>query len=334
MEWSAERCAEARTLYESGELSVGEIAERMGTNITRLAAAIARAGGTYVPRLTLAFWTPEMCAAARSRHEQGESLIEIGRSYKASSPAVARAVRAAGGRVLRWSQRDGKLWDEERRAHARKLYESGLSLDEVAAVLKTTGGRVGEAVRAAGGEVRPTGAPLERHGRWNGGRVVDKHGYILLKRPDHPGANKQGYVREHRLVMEKALGRFLLQGEVVHHLNGDNSDNRPENLELFSSNADHLRHELKGKRPRWSENGQARINEGIANYHAELAAARQASDKHHAAKALCLYTEGYRLLDIAVSLGISTKAARRAILEGGGSIRKKGGKITRRSSPS
>ena len=45
----------------------------------------------------------------------------------------------------------------------------------------------------------------------------------------------------HRQVVEQMLGRKLLPGEVVHHINGDKRDNRPENLQVFESQAEHAR---------------------------------------------------------------------------------------------
>jgi hypothetical protein len=64
---------------------------------------------------------------------------------------------------------------------------------------------------------------------------VDKHGYMILSRLNSEG-DKPGYQQpEHRRVMEKTLGRKLEKYETVHHKNGNRRDNRPENLELWSS---------------------------------------------------------------------------------------------------
>ena len=82
----------------------------------------------------------------------------------------------------------------------------------------------------------------ENHPRWNGGRYRDKEGYVYVLAPDHPRANKDGAVFEHRLVMEAHIGRFLRPEEVVHHENDDPGDNRIENLRLFANQAEHKRH--------------------------------------------------------------------------------------------
>lgn len=65
-------------------------------------------------------------------------------------------------------------------------------------------------------------------------RVKTLKGYVMLRAPYHPNATTKGYVMEHRLVMEKHLGRLLEADEVVHHKNSIKDDNRLENLELMT----------------------------------------------------------------------------------------------------
>jgi len=76
----------------------------------------------------------------------------------------------------------------------------------------------------------------ENHYGWKGGKNRLSSGYVEIYKPDHPNTRGGKYVREHRLVMEKHLGRYLEKHEQVHHKNGIKDDNRIENLELMTKN--------------------------------------------------------------------------------------------------
>lgn len=66
-------------------------------------------------------------------------------------------------------------------------------------------------------------------------------GYIMVYSPKHPACDHSGYVYQHRLIVEKKIGRFLSGKEIVHHLNGDPSDNRVDNLILLFNQKEHIR---------------------------------------------------------------------------------------------
>ncbi len=115
---------------------------------------------------------------------------------------------------------------------------------------------------------------MENHPMWEGGTTRDRSGYLLQRvAKDGPhgyliraiakrglaGTDQSGYAPVHRIVMHDKLGRRLVAGEVVDHIDGDHQNNHPYNLRVFASNADHLRVTLKGKVPNWTPEGFARM---------------------------------------------------------------------------
>lgn len=98
------------------------------------------------------------------------------------------------------------------------------------------------------GEKNPMyGKRKDRARQWKGGRKIRADGYVLVVAPDdHPfpadhKASGLKYILEHRYVMEQHLGRYLLPEEVVHHIDGNPSNNAIENLQLFANQSEHIR---------------------------------------------------------------------------------------------
>ena len=61
------------------------------------------------------------------------------------------------------------------------------------------------------------------------------NGYFYLYMPEHPNAIKKGrYIAEHRYIAEQTIGRYLERNEIAHHINGDKTDNRKENIEFMT----------------------------------------------------------------------------------------------------
>jgi hypothetical protein len=85
----------------------------------------------------------------------------------------------------------------------------------------------------------------EKAPSWKGGKFKTSDGYITILMPEHPRADGDGYVKEHRLVVEDYIGRYLTDKEIIHHINEIRTDNRIENLMIFPTNSAHIKFHRK-----------------------------------------------------------------------------------------
>jgi hypothetical protein len=112
----------------------------------------------------------------------------------------------------------------------------------------------------------PPFSPIgERNASYAGGRRIDQDGYVYVSAYGHPFApvlkgKVVPRIYEHRLVVEKKLGRYLLPSEVVDHIDGITLHNHPDNLRVFASNADHLSATISEKVPNWSPSGLEKLD--------------------------------------------------------------------------
>lgn len=188
---------------------------------------------------------------------------QIGVSHTALSAYMIRRGIASG-------QARGKHREVIDRSAVRRMIEDeGLTQQQAADILGCSLSAIERVCRSLRLKTARTGPRAgEGHPGWQGGRVVDKHGYIEVHAPLHPAARKStGRVLEHRLVMEVVLGRYLLETEVVDHQDNHPRHNWPDNLCVYATNADHLRATLTGREkstPRRSIPGAYRSNQEIA----------------------------------------------------------------------
>jgi hypothetical protein len=179
----------------------------------------------------------DLTAQNRTRRQMVE---ELGLSHRALEAFLKR-------RNIRGTPKTAPHKVDE--ARMRTLLAEGRTQREIAALLGVSESAIERRVKRLGlqGTARTGPRQGAGHRDWKGGRVVEKHGYIALWMPLHPQADSCGRYAEHRAVVEVMRGSILDASEVVHHKDDHPFHNWPSNLEVFASNADHLRSELTGR---------------------------------------------------------------------------------------
>lgn len=217
--------------------SVAQIAEILGRGHNTVLRFMARKG-LRTRRAQDPQWrrrfdnsTSEQIA---SRYAAGESSSSLAQQYQCSVWAIREAVRRLDGAILPRGNRYRAFSDTERQQLIDR-WERGESQAAIASAMHSSQATIGRVLASMGYRKehrRPVG---ERHGSWRGGRFV-VHGYVHVRversGPFGSMCNRMGYVLEHRLIVAESIGRPLRRSETVHHINGNKTDNRIENLEL------------------------------------------------------------------------------------------------------
>jgi hypothetical protein len=149
----------------------------------------------------------------------GKSVKDVGKMFGLSTGKAFYELRDAGCQFRKKGVPEG--WHP--------------TSESIAKIVSKTKGQK----RSAETKARMSEAKKSKYNGMNGYGHTKVHntGYILAYAPLHPFANSCGYVMLHRLLVERKIGRYLSQDEVVHHKNKIRNDNRLENLVVMDRSA-------------------------------------------------------------------------------------------------
>lgn len=234
--WTEDEIADICARYEAGQTRIA-IAKVYQTKPARIRELLREHN---IPLRTgagrsLHKYTPDIEAKIVARYLAGEPLETIQQTYHMQYITFRRMVARHGGQM----RRRGPLrkWTPEELERIKQMIEAGESRHAIAVALHAAPATLVQVIRAHHLDEPRSGVARGKYaGGWTGGRSLNSSGYIQVFIPlDHPMAAYRridGYALEHRLVMAEHLGRPLRPNETVHHINGDKTDNRIENLQL------------------------------------------------------------------------------------------------------
>lgn len=169
----------------------------------------------------------EQAQEIRCKYEQGQWIAALSREYDVQPDAIRSAIKRAGG-TLRPVSMPLSSQEEEK---ILALHAEGFSTQAISRETDRANCSVDRILRRHG--LNAHGQVRENHHNWKGGEWIDDAGYrrVLVSVEDRHLTDDR-YVREHRLIMARSLGRPLEYYEEVHHKNGNRLDNHIDNLEL------------------------------------------------------------------------------------------------------
>lgn len=163
-------------------------------------------------------------------YQQGWTMKQLTDKFGGSTDSIKTAFKRIGGQLREPIAKPETVIDV---SMIQEMRLAGKSLAQISIAINRSESFVAKVVRRLGLPAKKFSK--QSHPMWKGGRYVDK-GYVRVRvEPSSPlyvMTDTSGYAAEHRIVMAEAIGRALTSHETVHHINGDTTDNRIENLQL------------------------------------------------------------------------------------------------------
>lgn len=178
--------------------------------------------------------TPDLIEQIIKEFSTGASQNELRIKYKCSRKTIRNILEKNNIEIIPWEHI--RLKDNDIKK-LRNQWREGIPKQEIMKSYGISSCTLERWLRKMGENTRRSSAKGDKHAGWKGGKTTTtENGYVLLWVSNNDQfytmANSQNYIPEHRYVMAKYLDRPLFDHETVHHINGNRSDNKIENLQL------------------------------------------------------------------------------------------------------
>ena len=188
----------------------------------------------------------------KGKHHTAESKLKISLALKGKIGRVKDKSKHVRSELKKKISVNREFKCSEYKDEIIEMYNKGISAIEISKRLptKVSYASIFTFLRKSGILIRDKGFKKGKDNpSWNNG-ISNHCGYVMVSNTTHPRA-RGGFIEEHVLIMENKIGRMLKKGEVVHHVNRNKQDNRPDNLMLFKNRKEHTQYHWDNKELRF-----------------------------------------------------------------------------------